>query len=146
MVGQLLAGQGVRFVAIEHDAALLAHHCRQGVPIVFGDASRPELLGKLKLEQARAVVLTMDDTAAALHAVHGVRRMMPAVQIIARARDEPHALTLLEAGASLVVPETLESSLKLAGLVLHALDVPTDVSDRVLSQERERCMAALREG
>ena len=146
MVGQLLAGQGVRFVAIEHDAALLAHHRRQGVPIVFGDASRPELLGKLKLEQARAVVLTMDDTAAALHAVHGVRRMMPAVQIIARARDEPHALTLLEAGASLVVPETLESSLKLAGLVLHALDVPTDVSDRVLSQERERCMAALREG
>jgi hypothetical protein len=31
-------------------------------------------------------------------------------------------------------------------LVLHALDVPTDVSDQVLTQERERCMAALREG
>ena len=145
MVGQLLAAQGVRFVAIEHDATLLAHHRRQGVSIVFGDASRPELLGKLKLEQARAVVLTMDDMAAALHAVHGVRRMMSTVQIIARARDEPHALILLEAGASLVVPETLESSLKLAGLVLHALDVPTDVSDQVLTQERERCMAALRE-
>jgi CPA2 family monovalent cation:H+ antiporter-2 len=146
MVGQLLAGQGVRFVAIEHDATLLVHHRSQGVPIVFGDASRPELLGKLKLEHAQAVVLTMDDTAAALHAVHGVRRMMPTVQIIARARDEQHARTLLGAGASLVVPETLESSLKLAGLVLHALDVPTDVSDRVLAQERERRQAAMREG
>jgi CPA2 family monovalent cation:H+ antiporter-2 len=146
MVGQLLHSQGVPFVAVENNASLLAQHRNQGVPVVFGDASRPELLGKLHLESARAVVLTMDDTAAALHAVHGVRRMMPHVQIIARARDEQHALTLLEAGASLVVPETLESSLKLAGLVLHALDVPTDVSDRILAQERERCMTALREG
>ena len=146
MVGQLLHSQGVRFVAVENNASLLAQHRSQGTPVVFGDASRPELLGKLHLESARAVVLTMDDTAAALHAVHGVRRMMPHVQIIARARDEQHALTLLEAGASLVVPETLESSLKLAGLVLHALDVPTDVSDRILAKERERCMTALREG
>ena len=146
MVGQLLHSQGVRFVAVENNASLLAQHRSQGTPVVFGDASRPELLGKLHLESARAVVLTMDDTAAALHAVHGVRRMMPHVQIIARARDEQHALTLLEAGASLVVPETLESSLKLAGLVLHALDVPTDVSDRLLAKERERCMTALREG
>ena len=146
MVGQLLRSQGVPFVAIENDASLLAQHRSQGTPVVFGDASRPELLGKLHLENARAVVLTMDDTAAALHAVHGVRRMMPTVQIIARARDEQHALILLEAGASLVVPETLESSLKLAGLVLHALNVPTDVSDRVLAQERERRLTALREG
>ena len=146
MVGQLLHSQGVPFVAIENDASLLAQHRSQGTPVVFGDASRPELLGKLHLENARAVVLTMDDTAAALHAVHGVRRMMPTVQIIARARDEQHAFTLLEAGASLVVPETLESSLKLAGLVLQALNVPTDVSDRVLAQERERRLAALREG
>lgn len=146
MVGQLLRSQGVPFVAIENNPNLLAQHRSQGTPVVFGDASRPELLGKLHLENARAVVLTMDDTAAALHAVHGVRRVMPTVQIIARARDEQHALTLLEAGASLVVPETLESSLKLAGLVLHALDVPTDVSDRVLAQERECRLAALREG
>jgi CPA2 family monovalent cation:H+ antiporter-2 len=146
MVGQLLQSQGVPFVAVENNASLLEQHRSQGVPVVFGDASMPELLGKLHLESARAVVLTMDDTAAALHAVHGVRRMMPHVQIIARARDEQHALTLLEAGASLVVPETLESSLKLAGLVLHALDVPTDVSDRILAKERERCMTVLREG
>lgn len=146
MVGQLLASQGVPFVAIENDAALLAHHRRLGVPIVFGDASRPELLGKLKLDQAQAVVLTMDDTAAALHAVHGVRRVTPAVHIIARARDEKHALTLLEAGASLVVPETLESSLKLAGSVLQTLGVPSDESERLLARERDRRMAALREG
>jgi CPA2 family monovalent cation:H+ antiporter-2 len=145
MVGQLLAGQGVRFVAIEHDATLLAHHRRQGVPLVFGDASRPELLGKLHLDSARAVVLTMDNTAAALHAVHAVRQLAPDVHITARARDESHARTLLDAGATLVVPETLESSLKVADSVLQAMGVAPEVSAELLAQERQRCLSALRE-
>ena len=145
MVGQLLAAQGLRFVAIEQDAALLAHHRRQGVPIVFGDASRPELLGKLHLASARAVVLTMDNTAAAVHAVHAVRQVAPEVHITARARDESHALTLLEAGATQVVPETLESSLKVADSVLQVMGVAPELSGELLAQERQRCLSALRE-
>jgi CPA2 family monovalent cation:H+ antiporter-2 len=144
MVGQMLAEQGVAFVAIENDAQLIAHQRKAGVPLVFGDASRPELLRKLRIDQARAVVLTMDHTAAAIHAVQGIRRLMPMMRIIARARDEKHALLLREAGASVVVPETLESSLKLTGWVLETLGVPPDAALRLLEQERERRIVALR--
>jgi monovalent cation:H+ antiporter-2, CPA2 family len=115
------------------------------VPLVFGDASRPELLSKLQLMEAQAVVLTMDDTAAAIHAVHGIRRLMPDIRIIARARDEKHALKLLDAGASAVVPETLEASLKLADAVLETLGVSPEESERLLDEQRQRCMAALRD-
>ena len=145
MVGQMLAEQGVAFVAIENDAQLIAHQRKAGVPLVFGDASRPELLRKLRIDQARAVVLTMDHTAAAIHAVQGIRRMVPMMRIIARARDEKHALLLREAGASVVVPETLESSLKLTGWVLETLGVPPDAAMRLLEQERERRIVALRD-
>ena len=145
MVGQMLAEQGVAFVAIENDAQLIAHQRKAGVPLVFGDASRPELLRKLRIEQARAVVLTMDHTAAAIHAVHGIRRLVPMMRIIARARDEKHALLLREAGAAVVVPETLESSLKLTGSVLETLGVPPDAALRLLEQERERRIVALRD-
>ncbi|MDX9884207.1 cation:proton antiporter [Thauera sp.] len=144
MVGQMLGEQGVAFVAIENDAQLIAHQRKAGVPLVFGDASRPELLRKLRIDQARAVVLTMDHTAAAIHAVQGIRRLMPMMRIIARARDEKHALLLREAGASVVVPETLESSLKLTGWVLETLGVPPDAATRLLEQERERRIVALR--
>ena len=65
--------------------------------------------------------------------------------IIARARDEKHALLLREAGASVVVPETLESSLKLTGWVLETLGVPSDAAMRLLEQERERRIVALRD-
>ncbi len=145
MVGQMLAEQGVSFVAIEHDAKTVAQHRKAGAPLVFGDASRPELLRKLHVERARAVVLTMDHTAAATHAVQGIRRIRPGMQVIARARDEKHALLLREAGASIVVPETLESSLKLTGSVLEALGVPPDATTRLLEQERERRIMALRD-
>jgi CPA2 family monovalent cation:H+ antiporter-2 len=145
LVGQMLAEQGVGYVAIENDARLIAGQRKAGVPLVFGDASRPELLRKLRLDQARAVVLTMDHTAAAIHAVHGIRRMVPMMRIIARARDEKHALLLREAGASVVVPETLESSLKLTGWVLETLGVPADAALRLVEQERERRIVALRD-
>ncbi len=145
MVGQMLAGQGVPFVAIEHNPKLLTRHRAAGMQVIFGDASRPELLHKLKLERARAVVLTMDDTSAAIYAARGVRSLMPKLKIIARARDETHALKLLNAGASIVVPETLESSLKLTGSVLETLGVPPDAAGRLLDKERERCLAVLRD-
>jgi CPA2 family monovalent cation:H+ antiporter-2 len=112
---------------------------------VFGDASRPELLRKLHIERARAVVLTMDHTAAATHAVQGIRRIMPDIRIIARSRDEKHALLLREAGASVVVPETLESSLQLAGSVLETLGVPPDAASHMIEQARERRIMALRD-
>jgi len=145
LVGQMLAEQGVGYVAIENDARLIAHQRKAGVPLVFGDQALAELLRKLRLDQARAVVLTMDHTAAAIHAVHGIRRMVPMMRIIARARDEKHALLLREAGASVVVPETLESSLKLTGWVLETLGVPPDAAMRLLEQERERRIVALRD-
>ncbi len=145
MVGQLLRSQSVPFVAIESNASRLAQSRRLGVPVVYGDASRPELLSKLHLARARAVVLTMDDTAAALHAVHAVRQLAPDVHITARARDERHARTLLDAGATLVVPETLESSLKVADSVLQVMGVAPEVSGELLAQERKRCLAALRD-
>lgn len=145
MVGEILSRQGVPFVAVESDARLVGVQRRAGLPLVFGDASRPELLRKLHLEGARAVVLTMDHTAAAVHAVQGIARIVPSMQIVARARDEKHALVLREAGATAVVPETLESGLQLSGYVLEQLGVPNETTDRLLAQERERRIIALRD-
>lgn len=145
MVGQLLAEEGVPFVAVETDAKLVEQHRASGAPVFYGDASRPELLRRLQLARASAVVLTMDHTAAAVHAVRGVRQTSPSIRIIARARDEKHAMSLRQAGASVVIPETLESGLQLAGSVLESLGVPNDAANRLLERERERRIVAFRE-
>lgn len=138
MIGDLLAKQGIAHIAVENDAKRVARLREFGAPVHFGDASRPELLRRLHLERAVAVVLTMDNTAAALHAVRGIRATSAGIRIAARARDEAHAHALRDAGASIVIPETLESSLQLAGSVFDALGVPAEASARLLDQERAR--------
>ncbi|MBD5803038.1 Glutathione-regulated potassium-efflux system protein KefC [Azoarcus sp. Aa7] len=144
LIGELLSEQGIPYLALESDAKLVKQMRAEEAPVYFGDASRPELLRRLHLERAVAVVLTMDRTAAALHAVKGIRATSPNIRIAARARDEAHAQALRDAGATVVIPETLESGLQLAGSVFETLGVPGDVATRLLEQERARRIAVFR--
>ena len=122
-VGQLLidvlAAQQVPYMAIEHDAHVVATLRSRGVPVVYGNAARVELLGKLKATGAAAIVITMDQPAAVMHAVRSIRLAYPDIPVLVRSRDEKHARELLKAGATLVVPETLEAALHLASVALE---------------------------
>ena len=146
LLGQLLDAQGIRYLAIDPDARLVARFHPQGLPVFVGDAGRAELLRRLELDQASAVVLTMDQSAAALRAVHGIRREWPALPILARARDERHALELRQAGANTVIPETLESALQLAALALARAGLPGTALGDLLEREREQRIASFHEG
>lgn len=146
MVGQVLARQQVAFVAVEHDPKLVARRRHLGAPVFYGDASRPDLLRRLHLEDARAVVLTMDQMHAAMRAVEGIRLVAPKVRIIARARDEKHAAALRRAGADAVISETLESGLQLAGLTLERIGTDEETILHVLEHERERRIDAIHHG
>jgi len=139
-VGQLVAGllqsQGISFVVIETNAALVADMRRKGWPVYLGDASRSEMLQRLGLAGARAVVLTLDQTAAALNTVRAMLREAPHVPIIARARDEAHAALLRQAGAEVVVPETLESGLQIAARALELGGVEEEATAAALDSCR----------
>src|SRR3546814_2996525 len=80
-------------------------------------------LDKLGIENAKAIVLTMDDPVQQLRMTRQLRQKYPDLPIISRARDADHAAALYQAGASDAVPETLESSLQLAEAVLIDLGV-----------------------
>lgn len=146
-VGQLLAKllteQGIRYIAFENDARLVAKLRSTGMPVFFGDAARAELLSKVHAEDACAIVLTMDHPASALHAVKGIRRDFPHVPLFARSRDEKHARSLKQAGATMVVPETLESSLQLSAFVLQALGIAEGTVSRMIQVERDFHISSL---
>ncbi|MBB5610477.1 MULTISPECIES: cation:proton antiporter [unclassified Janthinobacterium] len=146
-VGQLLAKvlteQDIAYVAIENDAKLVTTMHPRGFPVYFGDASRAELLQKVNADRAAAVVLTMDHPASVLHAVKSIRRDYPHLPVYARARDEANAVALVQAGATLVVPEALESALQLTTTVLQTVGLPEARAAEVVQTERERRNAVL---
>lgn len=123
MVADMLRMHQQSFVAVESDIDTVAAARRDGYPVLFGDASRADLVDRLRLGHARALILTMDDPVLSVHLTRRVRGWVPKLTIVARARDATHAAELYRAGATDAVPETLESSLQLSEAVLVDLGV-----------------------
>ncbi|WP_296947011.1 cation:proton antiporter [uncultured Massilia sp.] len=142
-LAKLLSAQNIPWVAFENDAKLVASLRGAGAPVFFGNAARPELLRRVDAGEAPAIVLTMDNPAAALQAVRGIRREFPHARLFARSRDEKHARTLKLAGASVVVPETFEASLQLSAFVLGAMGIDAHRVDAIVDNERGVFAAAL---
>jgi len=123
LVADMLAAHGRPFVAVDSSIDTVAACRKEGVPIVYGDVARPELMDRLNLGHASALVLTMDDPVLTVRVTKKVRAWCPGLTIVARARDSAHAAELYKAGASDAVPETLESSLQLSEAVLVDLGI-----------------------
>src|SRR3546814_13679962 len=93
------------FVAVESDIDTVAQARRDGYPIIFGDVSNTELIDKLQLGHAKALILTMDDPVLSERLTKRVHGWVPDLTIIARARDTAHAAELYRAVATDAVPE-----------------------------------------
>lgn len=124
LVADMLRHHGKPYIAVDSNPDLIHSALRAGYHATFGDAASGHTLERLGLVQARTVILTMDEPVIAQRLVRKMRAAYPDLPVIARARDATHAAALYKAGASLAVPETLESSLQLSEAVLVDLGVP----------------------
>ena len=118
LVADLLKTHNQKYLAVESNIDAVARARREGHPIIFGNVSRNEMLDRLRLGHAKALVLTMDEPVLSVQIVKKVRAWVPDLPIIARARDIEHAAELYQAGATNAVPEALEGSLQLSEAVL----------------------------
>jgi len=123
VVAELLREHDRPYIAVDADIDTVATARRDGFLIRYTDVGRPGSLSKLGIENADAVVLTMDDPVQQLRMTRRLRGKYPDLPIISRARGADHAAALYQAGATDAVPETLESSLQLAEAVLIDLGV-----------------------
>ena len=144
ILGRTLDADGIPYIAIDMDSTGVAEARGQGMPVYYGDASRLEMLRRAHAENARALVITMDDASAAENVVRVVHAEWPHLVIVARARDKRHAARLLDHGASEVIMETIEASLQLSGRILELAGTPEDVARRRIDTQREMELAVVR--
>jgi len=140
LLGQVLAEQRVPYIAVEHNIERVALLRAQGVPIYYGNAARSDFLDKLGLERAACMVLTMDQPAAAMRVVQATRRLHPRLPIYARSHDTQHAQDLMAAGATQVVPETLEAGLLLTSHALETVGLAERDVQAIVGAAREARM------
>lgn len=123
MVADMLREHDRSYLAVDSDIDNVIASRQAGYTILFGDVARNELVEKLHLAHAAALVLTMDDPVLVSRIARRVRGWYPDLAIIARARDTDNAAKLYEAGVTDAVPETLEASLQLSEAVLVDIGV-----------------------
>lgn len=136
MLAELLDEQRIAYVAIDSDPDLVARERAAGARVYFGDASQPELLVHLGIENAAAFATTMDQPGSAAPLIKAVHDQWPHVPIMARARDAEHARSLLDHGAKSAVPETVEASLELCEQVLTSIGFPDDAARTIVDEQR----------
>ena len=145
LVADMLTTHGKPYVAVDSDPDLIGGGLRDGYKVAFGDANHGAALTRLGVENATAVILTMDEPVMAQRLVKKLRGQYPHLPIISRARDASHAAQLYRAGASHAVPETLEASLQLSEAVLVDLGVAMGPVIASIHEKRDELRAQIME-
>jgi CPA2 family monovalent cation:H+ antiporter-2 len=123
-LARVLEKQGFEFIAIDLDLFRVRDARQAGDPVVYGDASEPEVLRALGVEHASVIVVSFEGPDTSQRVVRAVRRLRSDVPVLVRTEDDSKLEALLAAGATEVVPEIFETSLSLVSHVLLFLNVP----------------------
>ncbi len=141
-VGQMLAdildARLIHYVAVDVDMNRIAEGRAQGRPVFYGDVKNVEVLKAIGAENAKAIVITLNHVPSSVRAVTIVRRYFPDIPVCVRIKDHKHRDKLANSGAHLVVPETVEPTIQLAGSVLNLMEVPGDEIDQIITKFRRR--------
>ena len=121
IVGRMLFANGVRPTVLDHDGEQIEAMRRFGWRVYYGDATRLDLMRTAGADQARVIVVAIDEIEQSVDCVRMIRANFPQAIIVARARNVQHYYQLYELGVTLIERETLDSALMSARSALEQL-------------------------
>ena len=132
IVNRILLSAGFKTVVLDYQSEQLDVLRAFGVKVFFGDAMRPDLLHAAGIDEAKMLVIAVDDRESATELVHYVSSNYPHVYIVVRAVDRHHVYELWSAGARDIIRDTFDSSVRAGRSALEALGVhPYDAERQV---------------
>jgi CPA2 family monovalent cation:H+ antiporter-2 len=118
LVAVVLEAARTPYIGVESDLIRFREAKRLGHNVMFADASRAPILGRVGVERARILVVTFDERRAVARLLHHARHRNPRIVSIVSAADERELSSVTEAGATVIFPENLAAGLALADQVL----------------------------
>lgn len=123
----VLRQAGIPYVILELNGETVREARAEGEPILYGDASRVEILERAAIERAAVVVFAISDPAAVQRAVPLARRLNRNLHMVVRARHIGEIDGIVAGGADAVVAEEFEASIQILSTVLRHYEVPENV-------------------
>lgn len=117
-VGQNLANilsmEGLEYIALDLDPVIVQNARLAGERVSFGDSGNFLILKAAGIFEAKALIISFNDLHSSFKILQQVRLHLPDLPILVRTQDDSELKRLQAAGATEVIPETLEASLTLA--------------------------------
>lgn len=123
-VARFLTNEGIDYLAIDHDAKRVQEAVAGGSKVFFGNAVRRDILQAVHADEAELIIISFADDERALDVLKAIRHINEHAEIIVRSRDDMRLKAMMEAGATQVVPDTLEASLMLVSQILSRSGIP----------------------
>jgi CPA2 family monovalent cation:H+ antiporter-2 len=119
VVNRMVQASGYGTIILDSNLSTIQQMRKFGFRGYFGDPTRAELLHAAGLDNAKVLVVTVDDRNAAISLVKYARSVRPDLHIVARAYDRVHTYELYAAGADDIVREMFDGSLRAGRYVLE---------------------------
>lgn len=141
----MLKNSDIPFIVFDNNPSCVAVGRADGMPVFFGDITDLKLLSTIKLEQASMLIVSIDHSLNAVKIVKHVKEYYAHIKILARAIDIKAMDKLTAAGASWVIAETLESSIRIGAEALSVVGVMPEEIASLLDALRKNEYELVRE-
>lgn len=143
-LARVLSETEIPHLALDLDGDTVRRESRHGVPIYYGDATNPNVLRHVRIEDAKVLVVAISDPFITRRAVQVAKVLNPKVRVVVRTRYLRELEELHDIGADDVVPEEFETSIEIFALVLRTYNLPQDFITMKAEQVRREGYALLR--
>jgi len=127
---------GIQYIILEMNPETVRTERLKGEPISYGDATNEEVLVHAGIQQARIIVVVINDPVSTRKITDISRKLNPGIYIIVRTRYIQEMKPLYELGADEVIPEEFETSVEIFIRVLRKYLVSQDAIEKLIADVR----------
>jgi CPA2 family monovalent cation:H+ antiporter-2 len=129
VVATALREREVPYVVVEQNMALARDVRRDGVPVIYGDAGYPEVLGAARPESARLLIIAIPERGNVRRIVQTAREAHPDLPVVVRTHSESEAAWLQSQDIERIVMSERRTAADIAEYALEALQTPPAGTD-----------------
>ena len=134
-----LQASGLPYLIVEMHHETLARPLEQGVPVIWGDIGREDILQAAGIPQARMLVMAVPEWHAIRLGIEHARRMNPRLYVVARATAAGHVDDLRALRVDAVVQPEFEGGIEMVRRALAQCERSDDEIER-LTEELRRAL------
>ncbi len=138
IVSQPLLARGIDISIIDNQTQIIKDAGDFGFKVYYGDGTQLHTLHAAGAGRAQAILVCINDWAAANRIVELAKHEFPGVKVLVRAFDREHAIELVRAGVDYQVREVMHSAFAFGRRTLQELGVPDAEAEEVMADVRQK--------